>query len=181
MTFVTGDRKWGFSRGSFKTLPQRGSRRREADGGRAGSAISGSGRTARARRSGAGPAGQGSSSRAKLEREDGEELLGPRVRQTQRPHANGGGIDLRRIARKMNVEPFSKPRSAGVRTRSGFKLPAIPNHFSPVPSSWPLRLGTAALRVRGVERASLEPVLQAGPRSMRAIITLSSCRSASAR
>ncbi len=51
-------------------------------------------------------------------------------------------------------EESSKPRSAGVRTRSGFKLPAIPNHFSPVPSSWPLRLGTAALRVRGFERAS---------------------------
>ena len=72
----------------------------------------------------------------------------------------GGGCDFPEppirvpFSKQASPEPFSKPRSAGVRTRSGFKLPAIPNHFSPVPSSWPLRLGTAALRVRGFERAS---------------------------
>ena len=60
-----------------------------------------SGRTARAGRSGAGTDRQGSSSRAQPEREDGEELPGPGVRQTQRPHADRSGIDLRRIAKTM--------------------------------------------------------------------------------
>ncbi len=122
MTFVTSDRKWGFSRGSCKTLPQRGSRRREADGGRAGSAISGSGRTACARGSGAGPDEQGSGGRAELEREDGEELPGPRVRQAQRPHANGGRIDLRRVARKMNVESAASLRARIEMPRMGSRF-----------------------------------------------------------
>ena len=63
-----------------------------------------------------------------------------------------------RCSRRREEAEASKPRSAGVRTRSGFKHRAIPNHFSPVPSSWPLRLGTAALRRRALHapRACME-------------------------
>ena len=79
--------------------------------------------------------------------------IGRVARSTQLPIAS---FRVRTLAASaiQTCEALSKTRSAAVLSRSTSEPSAISNHSRPVPSSWPLRLRTAALRVQGFENDS---------------------------